>query len=139
MAQAGRYTGKDMAITIGGTAINSEYQSLKVKESVESAEATAGSDTHEYSIPLYGTSEIEVEVFGVNKADAGYTNIKAQTAKGALGPLIWGPEGTTSGKPKFTATGYVEEREEEYTFKDAVTLKFKFKCTAAIVEATYTV
>ena len=139
MAQAGRYTGKDMAITIGGTAVNSEYQSLKVKESVESAEATAGADTHEYSIPLYGTSEVEVELFGVNKADAGYANIRTQTTRGALGPLIFGPEGSANGKPKFTATGYVEEREEEYTFKDAVTLKFKFKCNAAIAESTYSV
>lgn len=134
MAQANRYTGKDMVILIGDTVISSEYQSLKVKEGVESAEATAGSDLHEYSIPTYATSEVEVELFGVNKTSDTYEDIREQTSIGATGPLVWHPEGVGGGgtKPIFTATGYVKDREEEYTFKDAVTLKFKFVCTARI-------
>lgn len=137
MAQANRLTGKNMVITINGLEIQADFKSLAVKESVNSAEATGGSDAHEFSLPTYGASSIDVEVLGVDSTDTDYGDIQTETAKGATGDLVWGPEGDAEGAPRFTATGYVESRDSDYKFDDAVGLKFTYKCTAAIVEDTW--
>lgn len=137
MAQANRYTGKDLYATIGGTVISADFKSVAVKESVNSAEATGGSDAHEYSIPTYAASSIDVELFGLKKADAGYANIMTYTTRGSTSALVYGPEGNTAGLPKFTAAGFVESREIEYPFDDAVNVKFTYKCNAAIAETTW--
>lgn len=137
MAQANRYTGKNLYMTIGGTVIGTDYKSVAVKESVNSAEATGGADAHEYSIPTYAASSIDVEIFGLKKADGSYAAIMSGTAKGSTAALVWGPEGNTASLPKFTATGYVESRDIDYKFDDAVGLKFTYKCTASIAESTW--
>ena len=137
MTQAKRYTGKAMVVTINAIAIEADYKSVSVKEDIEDAGATAGADAHEFSLPTYRTSEIEVEFFGVTKSDAQYSNIETNTTPGATGSLIWGPEGNTSGKPKFTATGFVKSRSKEFNFDDTVNYSFTFKCNAAIGETTF--
>lgn len=137
MTQANRYTGKSLYATIGGTVISTDFKSVAVKESVNSAEATGGSDAHEYSIPTYAASSVDVEMFGLKKADANYAAIMSNTAKGSTAALVYGPEGNTAGLPKFTATGFVESREIEYPFDDAVNVKFTYKCNAAIAETTW--
>ena len=137
MAQANRYTGKNLYMTIGGTVISTDYKSVAVKESVNSAEATGGSDAHEYSIPTYAASSISVEIFGLKKADTNYAAIMSGTAKGSTAALVYGPEGNTALLPKFTAGGYVESRDIDYKFDDSVNVKFTYKCTSAIAETTF--
>ena len=137
MAQAYRYTGKNLYATLASNVIYADYKSIAVKEDIEDAGATAGADAHEFSLPTYRTSEIEVEFFGVTKSDAQYSNIETNTTPGATGSLIWGPEGNTSGKPKFTATGFVKSRSKEFNFDDTVNYSFTFKCNAAIGETTF--
>lgn len=137
MAQAQRYTGKDMVITINAIELTAEYKSLTVKESMNSAEATGGADGHEFSLTTYGAGSVDVEVLGVREADTNYADIQTETAKGSVGPLVWGPEGDATGLPRFTAAGYVESRDGEYKFDDAVGLKFSYKLTASITEDTW--
>lgn len=137
MALANRYTGSAMALTINDIPLAADYKSLAVKESVNSAEGTAGGDAHEYSVPTYAASSISVELLGVAQDDDEYGDIQTETAKGATGDLVWGPEGDAEGAPRFTATGYVESRDQDLKFDDMVTLKFTYKCTADIVEDTY--
>lgn len=137
MALANRYTGSAMALTINDIAIAADYKSLAIKESVNSAEGTAGGDAHEYSVPTYGASSISVELLGVTSADGDYSDIQSETTKGATGDLVWGPEGDAEGSPRFTATGYVESRDQDIKFDDMVSLKFTYKCTADIVEDTW--
>ena len=134
MTQAKRYTGKAMVVTINAIAIEADYKSVSVKEDIEDAGATAGADAHEFSLPTYRTSEIEVEMFGVKSTDTSYANIMGETDPGSTGDLVWYPEGDDPTLPVFTAGGYVKSRSIETPFEDAVALSFTYKTTEAIDE-----
>lgn len=142
MAQANRFTGKEMVITFNtvdenddpvAVTLEADFKTLAVKESVNSAEATAGADGHEYSIPTYAASTIDVETLGVKQADNEYDNIQTYIQEGVFGELVYSPEGDAEYAPRFTADGYIESAEIEYPFDDVVSVKFTFKCNAAIV------
>jgi len=91
-------TGKDAYISwvwSGGTLnLNTDYRSVSVKESVDTAETTAGADTHKTYLPTIKSASIDYSgVF-----PTGGTALYAALASGMSGTLTVAPEGTATGK-----------------------------------------
>lgn len=139
MAIADRFTGKNLYATLGTTVLTADFQTLTVKREVGKAEKTAGADTHASYIPTYADTSIELEVLKKSGTAGTSEWSSLVNALGAStdGTLTWGPEGTASGKPKHTVTGFIEEIETEVPFDDMVTMKMKFQCNVAITDSTY--
>lgn len=139
MAVADRFTGKNMYITLNGTVVSADFTSVKMTREVGKAEKTAGADTHASYIPTYLDTTVEVESLK-KSGTAGTSEWSALTT--VLGPasdgtLIWSPEGTATGKPKHTATGFLESIEVEFPFDDTVQLTIGFQCNVAPTDAVW--
>ena len=139
MAVADRHTGKNMYITYNGTVLSADYQTLTVKDEFGKAEKSAGADAHASYIPTYGDTSVELEVLkkGGTAGTAEWGVLSGALGTSTDGTLIWAPEGTASGKPKTTATGFIESLETEYPFDDVVKVTITFQCNSAPSDTVY--
>lgn len=139
MAVADRFTGKNMYITLNGTQISADFQSVKVSRETGKAEKTAGADTHASYIPTYLDTTLEVEVLkkGGTAGTFEWTTLTGHLGASTDGTIVWSPEGTATGKPKHTATGFIESLETEFPFDDVAQLTIGFQCNVAPTDATW--
>ena len=139
MAVADRHTGKNMYITYNGTVLSADYQTVTVKREFGKAEKTAGADSHASYIPTYGDTSVELEVLkkGGTAGTTEWGVLVGALGTSTDGTLIWAPEGTASGKPKTTATGFIESLETEYPFDDIVKVTITFQCNATPSDTVY--
>jgi len=136
----GRYTGKDLYVQwiySGGTvALNADFRTLSTSEEADSAEKSAGADTHKSYIPTLTDSSAELEFLDVTGA-TGSTEWAAVLPQNS-GTLIWAPEGTTSTKPKHTVTDvFVTSRKRDMPFDDVVAVTVAFQFNVAPAQTAY--
>ena len=90
--------GKDAVISwvwTGGTVnLATDYRSISVKENVDTAETTAGADTHKTFLPTIKSASIDYS----GLFPTGGTVLYAALAAGMSGTLTVAPEGTATGK-----------------------------------------
>ena len=90
--------GKDAVISwvwTGGTLnLATDYRSVSVKENVDTAETTAGADTHKTYLATIKSATIDYS----GLFPTGGTVLYAALAAGMSGTLTVAPEGTASGK-----------------------------------------
>ena len=112
-----KLSGKNLYVSFGGVVLSGEQRSFDVTLSQESADATAGADDYRNFVSTVKTIEASMEIV-MKEHSVGGSAIKAALAAGAEGTLLWGPEGTATGKPKYGFYARVSEASETIPFDD---------------------
>jgi len=130
-----RYTGKDLAINFGSTALEADYRSLSTSEEIDTAESTAGDDAHKEYLPTIRDTTIDVELLDVTGATG--ETLWTALAPGTSDTLDFGPAGDATGATKYSGTAFVVNREREFPYDDVVQIKISFQLTTVLTKATY--
>lgn len=129
------YSGTNMYVKFGSTDLSGDYRTMTVTEDMALIDASAGSDT--------GTTYVTTLINGTGTLElvdqAAGTALWAAVVNGTSGTLEWAPEGTASGKPKYTVTAIVQSRERRVAYNDVsiLTINFQFSDQAGVVQGSY--
>ena len=124
-------TGKDAYISwvwTGGTLnLATDYRSVSIKENVDTAETTAGADTHKTYLPTIKSANIDYSgVF-----PTGGTALYAALAAGMSGTLTVAPEGTATGKVSHAYPAICMGATYDTPYADVVTVNCTFQSNGA--------
>ena len=123
--------GKDAVISwvwTGGTVnLATDYRSVSVKENVDTAETTAGADTHKTFLPTIKSATIDYS----GLFPTGGTALYAALAAGMTGTLTVAPEGTASGKVSHAYPAICLGATYDTPYSDVVTINVTFQTTGA--------
>lgn len=130
-----KYTGANLEITMGSTVIPCDHiRSIAVSEKVNTVDTTGACDTYMTFLATRRDADVTLEVL-----DDTTTNV----VYGLFGPaqsgqtLIYYPQGNSSGKPKFTCTGFViTGRDRTVGYNDVVAVSCTGKASGGFVEST---
>lgn len=121
-------------IYAGGTAtLSGDQRSISLSRSLDMHDATAGSDP--YRKRLAGIKDMTASYNAV--LAVGGTVIEDALESGANGTLIIGPEGTASGKRKYTLPMLSAGPNVNIPYADVVELTNEFSLNGTPVIATY--
>ena len=129
-----KYSGKDMYATFGGVSVAGFGRSLEVNQ-----------QANDIDVSTYGTQDQEFIAGPVGRSatlqvldDADASTVRQKFGPGSTGTLIWAPQGTGSGKPKFTVgTAVVTEANISYPYDDAVVIDVTLRLSGNVTEGTY--
>lgn len=121
-----KLSGKNLWVSFSGTTLSSEMRSFDVNLAQETADATAGADEYRNFVNTVKTIEASMELV-MKEHSTGGSAIKAALAAGAEGTLLWGPEGTATGKPKYGFYARISEASETIPFDDVWTKSVTFQ------------
>lgn len=121
-----KLTGKDLFVSYAGTSLASEQRSFDVTEMQETADATAGADSYRNFINTVKTVEASMELIAKSHGDGG-SAIFAALSLGSTGTVIYGPEGTATGSPRFGFLGRLVEFSKQLKFDDVYLVKLKWQ------------
>ena len=123
--------GKDAVISwvwTGGTVnLATDYRSVSVKENVDTAETTAGADTHKTFLPTIKSATIDYS----GLFPTGGTVLYAALAAGMSGTLTVAPEGTASGKVSKAYPAISMGATYDTPYADVVTVNCTFQSNGA--------
>ena len=124
-------TGKDAVISwvwSGGTVnLATDYRSVSIKENVDTAETTAGADTHKTYLPTIKSANIDYS----GLFPTGGTALYASLTAGIQGTLTVAPEGTASGKDSKAYPGICMGATYDTPYADVVTVNCTFQSNGA--------
>lgn len=118
----------------GTTTLQAASRNFSWAPTMNFIDATAGSDTFEQLLPSYGTgAEFSAELL----AQTGGTALAAKLARGTKGTVIYGPEGSTTGKLKYSIPAYSTGPQWESPFDDVTVLRANWRQYAAETRGTF--
>lgn len=120
-----RLTGKNLYVAFNNVALWGSGRSLDVTLEQETADATAGADDYRVFAKTVKNFSASLEIV-YDDAAAG-TAARGALALGAVGTLLWGPEGTTAGRPKWGALVTVTNASQTLPFDDVITISTEFQ------------
>lgn len=124
-------TGKDAVISwvwTGGTInLATDYRSVSIKENVDTAETTAGADTHKTFLPTIKSATIDYS----GLFPTGGTALYAALAAGVSGTLTVAPEGTAAGKVSKAYPAISMGATYDTPYADVVTVNCTFQSNGA--------
>lgn len=112
-----KLSGKNLYVSFGGVVLSGEQRSFDVTLSQETADATAGADDYRNFVNTVKSIEASMELV-MKQHSTGGSAIKVALAAGAEGTLLWGPEGTAAGLPKYGFVARISEASETIPFDD---------------------
>lgn len=124
-----RYAGTNLFVSFKGTAISADYQELTAEREMKMAEVTAGADAAATYVNLYKDGSIKFKALDIVDGTA-VSSIKNMMVEGASGTLIWGEEGTATGKPKHTIVCLVKKLSQKLKFDDKAELEIELQTNA---------
>jgi hypothetical protein len=127
------YVGSSLYMTFAGTVLSGDYRSFNTNETIDQVDATAGSDTSKSFVVTTRDATASASLVDQSAGTALWNSL----VPGASGTLIWAPEGTAAGKPKYTALAHVTSRGRETAYDGLVVLSFDFQFDATITTAVY--
>ena len=127
------YVGNGLYITFGGTVLHSDFRTFETEETVDMVDSSAGADVAKTYLKALedGTASLELVDQTVG------TLVWAAIKKGNYGTLVWGPEGTASGKPKQQVLAYSTSRGRSQPYNDVVVLTAQFQFSGTITDTVY--
>lgn len=120
-----KYSGAALHLEFGGTNISATRRTLDMTHNMETADSTAGADSYRNFVTTVKMIEASAEILSHTHSTGGSAQVAALQA-GALGTLIWAPEGTATGKPKWGFYAMLSEISPSYPFDDVVVYKAKW-------------
>lgn len=132
-----RYSGKNLAFqwhTGGGTVtLHTNYRTWTVNESADEIDAGAGADAAKtFLAGPYERSGV-LEFLPETAGTATYVKLAVQTD----GTVVWGPEGSTTGKEKRSATATILGRDDNYSYNQVATLQIRFRLNSVDTVTTW--
>jgi len=124
----GAYTGKNLYITFGGTVVSGDQRTLSKNGSVDTVDTTAGADTDKsYELTLRDAT------FDITILDNGGDGsaVRAALYEGNSGTLIYAPEGTAVGKPKYECYAHVTSFNTSYPYDGEVEFQVSLQKSGA--------
>lgn len=119
----------------GGTVtLQGDFRQFEWTPSLSLIDSTAGADTFREYIPGIGESG-NIALSMVMQQNG--TALIQALAKGNQGTLIYGPEGTASGKPKSTIPAISKGPAYTQPYDDVVEFKVEFQQSAAHTDASF--
>lgn len=125
MTTASRAVGSAAYISFNGVAVQADYRAFNVEETIDTVDKTAGSETDKSYIPTLkdGTAEL-VYAYAGSAGTAISTNFQV----GTQGTLLYGAEGTATGKPKGGwANAIVVGHSKPMAYNDLIVRTVKFQ------------
>lgn len=116
------YSGQALYVEFAGVDCSADYRALDVSREYKIENTTAGADVDESHILL--TRSAEFELTYLDETAAG-TAIQRALYEGAQGTLVYGPQGTAAGLPKFSCSATVTSVSPGYNYDKAVERKVK--------------
>ena len=130
--------GKDSVFKVAGTDLSAYINSVDVDQSVDMAEtSTMGVEAQTY---ISGLSDGKISIAGF------YDSTGTSGPDAVLFPLVgsdtsstfeFGPEGSTTGKQKYTGSCFVTSYKFSAPVGDVVGFTADFQITGAVTKATY--
>jgi hypothetical protein len=118
------WTGHALYVSFGGTAITGDQRTFSKNEKIDKVDITAGDDDdRDY---LTTIKDVTMAMTILDNSTAG-SAVKSALAIGNAGTLLIGPEGTASGKPKYTCVAFVESNDTEYPYDGEVEFNVTFQ------------
>ncbi len=127
------YTGSGLYVTFGGTVLSADFRTMEVEETADLIECSAGADGGKTFIKGYDDGTASIELVDQSGTQSWWSAMKA----GNSGTLIWGPEGTASGKNKQTVFAWVKNRNRSMPYNDLVVVNAEFQFSGTITNATW--
>ena len=119
----------------GTTVISTDSRNFTYTPTIDLIDATAGADTGKRNLASFLDSTMACEM--LDQSDNG-SAVYAEYAAGKVGTMIWGNQGTATGKIKHTQPAICMGAVIGVPYKDVVTLSVSWKQTAAETLGTYT-
>ena len=124
-------TGKSAYISWASSAgtidLAGDYRSVSIKENVDTAETTAGADTHKTYLPTIKSATIDYS----GLFPAGGTALYAALTAGIQGTLTVAPEGATTGKVSHDYPAICMGATYDAPYADVVTVNCTFQSNGA--------
>ena len=116
-------SGANLYVEFAGVQISGDQRSLSFDESINIIDTTAGADTDESHVTGTRSATISLTVL--------YAGTDGSAAEQVLyagnsGTLTWGPEGTASGKPKYSCVATCDGMSPNFPFDGEVTFDASF-------------
>ena len=113
----------------GGTiTLHADMRTFDWTPTLNFIDATAGQDTYENLLPSYGVGgDFSAELL----AQAGGTVLAAALDRQTKGTVIYGPEGTATGKLKYSIPSYSQGPQWSSPFDDVTTITANWRQYAA--------
>lgn len=115
-----RYTGETLFISFKGVVINTDFRSMSVTESVDTVDTSAGVARARSFIPTLNNAEFTIEY--LEQLGAGGSAIRATLAQGSSGTLIYAPEGTATGRPRYSCIAMVTGVDRAYPYDEVISV-----------------
>jgi hypothetical protein len=120
------YTGRDIVfqwVHSGGTvSMQADFRTVSLSPTIDFADATAGSDARRKRIATI--KDATVSYSGL--AQTGGTALEDALVEGTQGTIIFQPEGTASGKRKYTIGAFSQGGKFNLPYADVVELNVEF-------------
>jgi hypothetical protein len=135
MPTTGRYSGKDVYVTFGGTVVSGDLTGVKRNEADDQIDVTAGSETSHYKISLgRADGNMDLDAFW----DGSTITVWNAILPGNAGTLIVAPRGTATGMPRWTwSRALVSKRDITLPFDGAIEVSASFEYSSLCTEAVY--
>lgn len=111
------YTGKNLYISFGGTVVSGKQRTLSKNGSMDTVDTTSGADTDKSYATTLRDATFDITILDDGTAGA---NARQALAEGNSGTLIYGPEGTATGKPKYECYAHVTSFNTSYPYDGEV-------------------
>jgi len=122
----------------GGTALlASDFRSFSYQPTLSLIDASAGADTFRNYLPGIGEGgDISLSLVMPTGATGG-TALLAALASGNQGTLLYGPEGTVTGRPKITIPAFSRGPAFNQPYDDVVEMTVGFQQSSAATTAAW--
>ena len=111
------FAGDAAYIEFAGIELNTDYRNFDGDRSIDKSETTAGADTDKSYLPTIRDGTFKMTFVQDNSASG--TAVVGTLYEGSEGTLIWGPEGTATGKPKYSCVAFVESLSTPLKYNEA--------------------
>lgn len=121
-----RYTGEALVITYDAVVISADFLRLVVDDSIATVDITAGNQRDRAHIPTTRHVIFRLDLLQQAKNPTG-TAIRQALRVGNQAELVYAPEGTAIGKPKYACVATVTACKITYPFEDVVRMEVELR------------
>lgn len=127
------YTGTNLYLTFGGTVLSADYREFEPTEEVKMVDGSAGSDSATFMYATLTKGKAKLKLVDQAAGTVAWAALATKTS----GTLIWGEEGTASGKPKHTVVAIVSDRKKKLQYDDITEIEVNFEFQGAVSDSAY--
>lgn len=127
--QTNRYTGELLAVSFDGVWFEADFKEFVKNETVATADTSAGTARDESHIVTMHAATFSYT--GLQQIGSGGSAVRTALKVGEGGTIIIAPEGTATGKPKYSCLVSVVKVDTKYPFAEVVEDSIEFKKNGA--------